>query len=455
MTAPIAHIAAGAVVGTPPLWVSFTAAASQATTDGASLVTYEWDFGDGGTHSTDQALASHTYIETGSFTVVLTVTDSNNESSSTSTVVTVTRNAPAVATVAAQYTAEVWADYGEFALANSCDVETAIQVLTEATYILSGLTNGRIHGELCWRDEYRAPLTRQIDVTHGPIKSVDAVYLKHECADDTTAVDFCVSSNRTVMLTSNNFVGAANARPWSGGYYDTFLSCGCAASLGRYIIEYTQASTLVPGADRATIKLAQEYLNAINGRPCKLPERITSVTRQGMSWTILDPQDFLTRGLTGISVIDHWLTSVKRTTDSLKMTDPLNGVLIESTALDCSNWQPLDEDRGVGSDNAAGYYPITVTSGDVFRGEPFDLEKAGVPWVLNSAIAQVRTELSPTADKMLDLTVEINGGRVTIGAGDLMNLPAGSYVWDFQGTDDEGPVTILWGPFTVNPEVSA
>lgn len=43
---------------------------------------------------------------------------------------------------------------------------------------------------------------------------------------------------------------------------------------------------------------------------CTLPERVTNVTRQGVSWTILDNQDFLDNLRTGVLSIDMFLKTV-------------------------------------------------------------------------------------------------------------------------------------------------
>lgn len=51
--------------------------------------------------------------------------------------------------------------------------------------------------------------------------------------------------------------------------------------------------------------LAAELDLAENDDPnCRIPDRVTSVSRQGVSWTLIDPQDFLTDGRTGIYEID-------------------------------------------------------------------------------------------------------------------------------------------------------
>lgn len=58
----------------------------------------------------------------------------------------------------------------------------------------------------------------------------------------------------------------------------------------------------------AAIRLATELLKlAANDNTCSLPDRVTSVSRQGISYTILDPQEFIRDGRTGIYEIDLFL----------------------------------------------------------------------------------------------------------------------------------------------------
>jgi hypothetical protein len=62
----------------------------------------------------------------------------------------------------------------------------------------------------------------------------------------------------------------------------------------------------------AVNRLRSEWSLAASGKPCRLPERVTSVTRQGVSWTLLDPQDFLDDGRTGLYQVDLMLSSFNR-----------------------------------------------------------------------------------------------------------------------------------------------
>lgn len=51
--------------------------------------------------------------------------------------------------------------------------------------------------------------------------------------------------------------------------------------------------------------LSAELVLAESGSAeCRLPEQATSVTRQGVSWTLIDPNNFLDKGRTGIYEID-------------------------------------------------------------------------------------------------------------------------------------------------------
>lgn len=61
----------------------------------------------------------------------------------------------------------------------------------------------------------------------------------------------------------------------------------------------------------AATRLANEIILWYMGSPrCALPERITSVARQGVSYTILDPQDFIGQGKTGIYSVDSFIAAV-------------------------------------------------------------------------------------------------------------------------------------------------
>ncbi len=82
--------------GEPPLLVTVSAAASTSTSAGD--LKYAWDFGDQTT--ADTVTASHTFTHPGLFTVILRVTDSKNQSDTTSVDVQLAGAAPTAVIVA-------------------------------------------------------------------------------------------------------------------------------------------------------------------------------------------------------------------------------------------------------------------------------------------------------------------------------------------------------------------
>lgn len=85
------------------------------------------------------------------------------------------------------------------------------------------------------------------------------------------------------------------------------------AEQGSFSITYTWGRSIPAGARAAAISMACEFAKKCRGSAsCRLPERVTSLTQQGVSMTLLDPFLFLEQGGTGLYEVDLWLTSVNR-----------------------------------------------------------------------------------------------------------------------------------------------
>lgn len=62
---------------------------------------------------------------------------------------------------------------------------------------------------------------------------------------------------------------------------------------------------------QAAITFAYELaLSRVGSSKCQLPERVQSITRQGISVAVLDPQTFLKDGRTGLYLVDLFLAAV-------------------------------------------------------------------------------------------------------------------------------------------------
>lgn len=79
---------------------------------------------------------------------------------------------------------------------------------------------------------------------------------------------------------------------------------------GTFGIVYWRGQPVPTGGKRAVALLACELWKACKGGDCKIPARVTTIEREGVSYKLIDPQDFLTRGRTGITEIDLWLSTI-------------------------------------------------------------------------------------------------------------------------------------------------
>lgn len=203
----------------------------------------------------------------------------------------------------------IWADVDEFIeLHPEVDEDDALEALIEATWLLSGLINDRYHHAECWTDDYqyRKGLCR-IELAHQPVDTVFSITRYDPDTGEETAVDgwkkmaggsvrICCRNTNWMWL--RNFNDISDPTPCQ--------SCDDATVRVRYRTLYN----LPPGSNRQVLKLAWEFWKSGQGKSCALPERVTNVAREGVTWTILDPLDFLDKGLTGIGSVDQWISRV-------------------------------------------------------------------------------------------------------------------------------------------------
>jgi hypothetical protein len=76
-------------------------------------------------------------------------------------------------------------------------------------------------------------------------------------------------------------------------------------------VTYTYGSTVPTAGKMAARTLAMEFAKLWSGDDdCILPQRVTSIARQGVTYTLLDSQDFIDDMRTGVYAIDLFLKSV-------------------------------------------------------------------------------------------------------------------------------------------------
>lgn len=160
-------------------------------------------------------------------------------------------------------------------------------------------------------EQYWVPQTvSEINLSGRPVKAIDSVVGR-----DNNPLTYELSDGFRLRLPQLEMY---NWTYWSYPGYDFNGGVYPAAWRRRMgtpvTVDYTFGNKPPIDIDRAITQLATELSNLFAGRACALPERVTSVSREGINWTIIDPQQFLEGGRTGLYYPDLVLSTYGKKT---------------------------------------------------------------------------------------------------------------------------------------------
>jgi hypothetical protein len=174
-------------------------------------------------------------------------------------------------------------------------VTRAVAVASE---LLTLATGYGVHAAGDLTEEFQGIRSTRLSLLWGPVTTVISVV--RVAADDTEQAVPYRRIGQTVFLHPQQGVGG------SLPLWRTNWSTGPRQTLHR--VSYSVASTVTPAAVTALLTYAREiYLLSIDSDECGLPERVTSIDREGLGIQLLTPQDFLDKMRTGIGSVDTWL----------------------------------------------------------------------------------------------------------------------------------------------------
>lgn len=84
------------------------------------------------------------------------------------------------------------------------------------------------------------------------------------------------------------------------------------SEVGTWSVTFTHGGMPPVGGTLAAASLACELLKAFDAeaKGCRLPKRVTSITRQNVTVAVLDPLTLFSDGFTGLAEVDLWVASV-------------------------------------------------------------------------------------------------------------------------------------------------
>lgn len=214
---------------------------------------------------------------------------------------------------------DLWIDPQSLADDLQIDLDEAEAAVEEASWMLWSLTYQRYSSKwIARRDSYRLrPGVSEFVLHFGPVAKVFSVKVINLADGTEQPMSFV---NLLGGLIRINDIGP--------------LCHPCNYGSDRIVqVEYLTKPNIPSGAVRVAKRLSKElYLSSIGSGDCTLPERVTSVNRQGVSWTLLDPMTFMQEGLIGVGPIDQWLVSVNRR-GVIRVIDPLRWLELAETEI--------------------------------------------------------------------------------------------------------------------------
>lgn len=155
-----------------------------------------------------------------------------------------------------------------------------------------GACFGDPHTACCGERDRRR--TIDLDV-FAPVNSVDAIRISGVVLDS----DF-------YRVDESRFLVRQDGLPWPMCQSMTAPAGGP----GTFEVDMTYGDAIPNAAIEAAAALAGEFAKTFAGKGSRLPSRVQQVTRQGVSWSLIDPMTFFKYGRTGIVDVDYFIMSV-------------------------------------------------------------------------------------------------------------------------------------------------
>jgi hypothetical protein len=173
-----------------------------------------------------------------------------------------------------------------------------------------GLASGNslmagVPGQWGWLDSHATnPKPAHVDLGVYPVTSITQVLIDGVVIP---ADEYRLDNNRT--LTRMLPTADAQATEVYGWPYTQRIDLP-ATEPGTFEVQFTYGVAPSNGGIQAAAVLAQQIALAAAGQTHRLPSRVTTVQRQGISAVVMDTGDIIENGRTGLAEVDLWVKAV-------------------------------------------------------------------------------------------------------------------------------------------------
>lgn len=154
-----------------------------------------------------------------------------------------------------------------------------------------------------WLDMYNLnPGGREWLYLRSPVANIQQVKIDGAVLDPS---QYILYDNRKLVRVASSANGLVGAWPiWQRVDLDD-------TNVGTFSINYQWGIPVPPEAKIAAASFACQLAKYMNrDSDCALPDRLISVTRQGVSQTLMDPSQFIKEARTGLYLVDIWLGAI-------------------------------------------------------------------------------------------------------------------------------------------------
>ncbi len=210
-------------------------------------------------------------------------------------------------------------------LGDYANTEYAQEACETASYLLWAMSGRKYTGEtvvteryICKARNYRLgtsaqtykPVLMDGEVTNVPIGSYND--FTELTSDGLSPESRLRLRGRPVTRVHAVRSGSENRLIDESGYYlvdhsTLHIKTGTAWTPCNVEVTYAYGSAPPAAGRMAARTLAIEFAKLWSGEDCELPQRVTSISRQGVSYTLLDSQDFIQELRTGMYAIDLFI----------------------------------------------------------------------------------------------------------------------------------------------------
>lgn len=189
------------------------------------------------------------------------------------------------------------------------EIDTISTSLADASTWLANLTGMMVHPAGTAVEDYRAtPNVHRLSPRFRPVLQVEAIHwLGPDCMPEVSTEPWCQHGN-SVYFDSTGWLLAGQYLMFDQGLFAYY--CGTRRGLDVLRVEYRFGSTVTASARRVVIALAHQLWLSTSRcaecEECQLPDRTTSVTREGLTYSLYDP-GMLQSNMTGIPAVDQWV----------------------------------------------------------------------------------------------------------------------------------------------------